>query len=524
MSHQRRVAAVVLPRLLCELAAPIGSKDKTRSTPIGVVLVNEHEALRASESLRAQTRLHAVNEVGRRLGLREGLTIAEAQAFVASLEVRLLSASEVQRALARVAEACLQFTPTVGLAPPDVVHLDLTGAAHLAGGEAALAGALQATVARVGHLARIAIANGPRVAEAVARHGLHPIAVIEPGQEVLWLRDLPLSALPIDDDTTCWFVRVGVVTIGDLTRLARSQVAARLGERAPEIMMLAHGQDPTPLRAYEPPDTLCEEASWDEGIEQQSALLFVAKRLAERLSARLQGRGQALRALELSIQLDRSIARLRGVEEVLHTRLELPAPIDRSEDLLRTIRARLERVDLNAPALGMRLEAALIVRAPRVQLDLSRDVTASPDALPVLLAEMSAEIGAEHFGTLSLVDTHRPEARGRLRPVLTTTGHTPPANSEPGWGASVTRVLPSPLSLGYGRAVVGRIIVCGSLPPLEVQSVTFDARLDGIEWWTATPLHRDYLQAWLQCGPTGATAWLYQDRRTHELKLHGWLD
>jgi protein ImuB len=335
---------------------------------------------------------------------------------------------------------------------------------------------------------------------------------------------LPLSALPIDDETTCWFVRVGVVTIGDLTRLARNQVAARLGKRAAEIMMLAHGQDPTPLRAYEPSATLCEEASWDEGIEQQSALLFVAKRLTEQLSVRLQGRGQALRALVLSIQLDRAIARLRGVKEVLQTRLEFPAPIDRSEDLLRTIRARLESIDLNAPAIGMRLEAALIVQAARVQLDLSRDVTASPNALPVLLAELAAEIGAEHFGTLSLVDTYRPEARGRLCPVLTTTGHPPPAGTEPGWGASVTRVLPCPLSLGRGRAAVGHIITCGSLPPLEVRNVTFDARLDGIEWWTSTPLHRDYLQAWLQCGSTGATAWIYQDRKTHELKLHGWLD
>jgi protein ImuB len=515
----RRVAAIVLPRLLCELATPLASTRQVQR-PFGVVLLAPHQT--NDEPLSERTLLDAVDESARRLGLREGLSVAEAHAFVATLEVRLVSQKQVHDALARVAEAALGFSPSVAIQAPEAVHLDVTGAAHLAGGELPLIEALRDQVEQLGHFARIAVAGGPRIAEAVARHGLDPLQVIEPGHDGHSLQALPVSALPIDDATACWLMRVGVVTIKDLSRLPRSQVAARLGNRASEVLMLASGHDPAPLHRYEPPSTLYEEASWDEGIEQQSALLFVLNRLTTRLATRLQGRGQALRAMLLTLEHDHAIARLRGVDETASTRIELPAPIDRAEDLLRTLRARLEQIELLAPVVGIRLEVPVIVRAPRIQLDLSRDVTASPDALPVLLAELAAEIGPDRIGTLALVDAHRPEARSSLLPAsCAPSAATTPSVS---FGADVTRLLPTPIPLGRTKLTPGRLLVIDRLPPLEVRSVRFDARLDDIEWWTSNPCSRDYFRLWLRGGKSGVAAWVYRDRVRGSAHLHGWLD
>ena len=515
----RRIAAIVLPRLLCEVAAPL-TATQTRRRPFGVVRVPAHQD--PTQPLSDRTLLDAVDQRARNLGLREGLTIAEAHAFVAGLELRTITQPQVDEALARIAEASLAFSPTVALQPPDVVHLDATGVAHLTHGERPLIEALAQQTERLGHFARIAVASGPCIAEAVARHGPAPLQVVEPGRDAQSLQDLPIGALPIDDDTACWLVRVGVVTVRDLCRLPWSQIAPRLGPRAPAIRMLADGHDTTPLCPYASPSTVCEETSWDEGIDQHSALLFVLNRLAARVSARLQGRGQALRAMLLTLDHDRAIARHRGIPEASTSRIDLPAPISRTEDLIRPLRARLDQTHLPAPVVGLRLEAPVIVDAPRIQLDLSRDATAAPDALPVLVAEIASEVGPDRVGTLSLHPTHRPETRSSLSPVDLTSRDD--SNYAPTFGAGVTRLLPHPIPFGLVRLTPGHLLPIDPLPPLEIRTVRFDARLDSVEWWTPAPCSRDYFQLWLDAGGHGAWAWVYRDRHSGSVHLHGWLD
>ncbi|MBI5533399.1 MAG: DNA polymerase Y family protein [Deltaproteobacteria bacterium] len=508
----RRIAAIVLPRLLCEIA---GSGSSRR--PVGVVLS-------ASEHLSDQATLDAVDQRARKAGLRAGLTIAEARAYVAALDVRRVTEAQVHQALASVAEVAMAFGPTVSLCAPDAVYVDLTGAAHLAGGEEALAAELHDRVAQLDHAARVVIADGPQVGAAVARHATTLAQVIPPGQGHKAMAALPCTALPLDDETTGWLVRVGVVTVSDLGRLPRDQVASRLGDRAPLVLSLIAGHDPSPLVAYEPPRVVSEELSWEEGVEQQSALVFVLNRLTARVAARLEGRGEATRALVLQIQCDKGIAHLRGVAPQCTLRVDLPSPLSRADDLLRAMRAKLEGAQLGAPALAMTLQAPLVTRAPRVQLDLSRDVQASPDALPVLLAELSAEIGADRVGVLALQPSYRPESRSQLRPIgdLAHLRRSSPNPTLSGPGAAVTRILASPHPIGQGPIAIGDLVVCMPVA-LEVKAMEFDVRLHGVDWWTSSPVSRDYARVWLS-NDSGSTGWVFIDRTTGESWLHGWIE
>jgi protein ImuB len=524
MFSMRRIAAVVLPRILCEIASSEAAGPRTSRRPLGVVLSDSADGC---ERLSDKDKLDAVDERARRAGLRAGLTLAEAHAYVAALEVKPVSHGQVQQSLARVAEVAMEFGPTVSVCAPDAVYVDLTGAAHLAGGEQAVASALQARVAALHHVSRVAIADGPRIAACVARHAAADIMIVAPGQGHKAMAALPITALPLDEDTLGWLVRVGIMSVGDLGRLPRAQVASRLGEHAPQILSLVSGTDSDPLVAYEPPREVSESVSWEEGVEQQSALVFVLNRLTARVGARLQGRGEATRALVLRMDCDKAIARLRGVDPVCSLRVDLPAPLSHPDDLLRTMRTRLERVQLGAPAVAMTLQAPLITRAPRVQLDLSRDVHASPDALPVLLAELSAEIGPQRVGVLSLQPSYRPEARSALVP-LRAAAHQQPSHPNPslsGPGGPVTRLLPQPQLIGSGPISPGELLVCVPVA-LQIKRVQFDVRLAGVDWWTSSPVSRDYARVWLASaapGSTGATGWMFTDRTTGESWLHGWL-
>jgi protein ImuB len=175
---ERRIAAVVLPELLCEIAAApvLVPSAQRRQAPLGVVIVDPVAAHADDESvdsgevpqgtqsteLKASALLDAVDEQARRYGVREGQSIAEACALVSDLMVRVVSRDQVNLALGRIAELGLAFGPTVSIEAPDTVWIDVSGVAHLCGGEQALAAELASRVRALGHVARVAVASGPR--------------------------------------------------------------------------------------------------------------------------------------------------------------------------------------------------------------------------------------------------------------------------------------------------------------------------------------------------------------------------
>jgi protein ImuB len=367
-----------------------------------------------------------------------------------------------------------------------------------------------------------------------------------------------------------FLLRIGVFTVGDLARRPRAKAAARLGPRAAEVMALVAGRDEAPILPYAPPREIVEEAVFEEGVETSEALLFVLRGMASRAALRLGARGEACTRLDVEIPLDRSIARLRRAEQAAEVEedgdgeaasdeariafhLDLPAPLAAEGDLLRALRAKLERTELPAPAVGVSLRVSQIVPAPKVQLDLSRDQAADPDSLPALLAELSAEIGADRVGLLTVEDAHRPEASSRLVPA--TLGA--PAHKKRGAAAQLslpgewsqkkdplpppTRLLPAPIPLG--KVLNGGVVAIGSGPRpgaephlFAIEKLEHLLRLDGVEWWTRSPASRDYARAWLVSGgeeaargkgpakAAAAEALVYVVRKTGEMFLQGWYE
>ncbi len=570
----RRIAAVTLPQLGVELV-------RQKLLVDGPLAVLFSYGLSDSHIEEGQTRSHAkaiidlVDETAWHYGVRPGQGVVEAQATLAGLQIHTVNIDEVFAALGRVAEVCLSLgtTAAIRLHPEDpsesertkrqtvhdTVWLDITGAAHLVGGEQELLDELCARVQALGHRAQAAVASGPRIAQALARFALNPslssnsqvVVQHRPHTTVIAkdspsvLSTLPISVLPLDPDTTGFFLRLGIFNVGALGKLPRSELAPRLGFRAPEVLDLASGYDPLPLVPYEPPRVLVEETTFDDPITSVEPLLFVLRSMTSRLSARLEARGEACQALALFLPLDKSITRLRkpnGIdldEPVLTLDIDMPAPLSSAADLHRALRTKLEKTSLVAPATGMRMEVSQIVEAHRVQIDLSRDKAVRPDALPTLLAELSADIGPDRVGLLEASAAHRPEARSRFVPMADVEARKSSASSLDDIDESdipePTRMFATPLPLGRITkgavvAVEGRVYV--------IEHVRFAMRLDGVEWWTKNPASRDYGVAWFVAGPGMAQAnsgkagaqpartlaWVYVDRSTGEGYLQGYCE
>jgi protein ImuB len=561
LSSERRVLALVLPELLCELAEKrllLGLQRSKAKPPLGVVLVANSEAKLSQSStaepkpIDATAKLSAVNESAKRYGVREGQTIAEACALVANLIVREVTQAEVVSTLSCIAEVGLSLGTTVSVEAPDTVCVDITGSAHLQGGELALGSEFANRVRAMGHSVRVAISDGPRLAHAFA-HWFTPsaadpedrgVCVVPSEHTAQAFAALPINALPLSADTAGWFVRLGVFTIGELCALPRQAVGSRLGEAAASVTELCAGRDRAPLVAFAPERTITESSTWDEPVTGTEPLSFVLGGLVSRVSARLTGRGEAAQLLVLTIAYDPAIARFRGEKSELVLRFKLPTPLYRADELRRVLSARLARAKLGAPSLGMRLVVPKLVPAVSRQLELTQvlggtsvSVTSalSDDEIPVLIAELSAELGEDRVGTLKLCDSHRPEAKSKLSPArLESTAFASPAKkarqprlrkAEPSFAelpGAPTRLLPEPCEL-HGPLRVGvSVAIDHSL--YTIDHLRFEQRLEAVEWWGHAPVTRDYVRLWLQGASGGFEAVAYVDRTTGRRYLQALAD
>jgi protein ImuB len=587
----RRIACLVLPALPCEIIAarefvtrhiPLQrNRPKQKAKPavsavpaLGIVITEQERPLTDTDTL------DAVTDKARSFGVVVGQSIADARTRMGSLQVRALTQAQLQAALGQVAEAVMQFGVTVSLHAPDTVCLDITGIAQLFGGEEALMLQVAARVRSMGHRVKVAVANGPLLAQALARWGNYSaqdngIKCYCGAQMLRALAALPIVALPFSsepgmhpldgsahthDDLVVWLMRCGLYSVGDLQQLPVANLAARLGENANQVLQFVQGRDDTPLLPHQPAVIPSEQFDAEEGMRGAEPLLFVLKGLAARLSARLQGRGQATAELRLVLQFDRSIAALNGIEPEMSSVFEFPNAIYREEELERIVAARIKRLRFESPVVSMTLQATAVTAAEAAQLDLSRAASGfggnyneGPEVIPTLLAEITADIGLGRAGVLSLVPSHRPECKSVLVPLtaqksaplqkskkkraqesvlvspqrdftefltdrkLAVTPKQEATAEEEGGQNSViceqpSRLFTTPLPVPI-KFEPGATWVMGSTL-FTVGEVQFERRLAQVEWWSGTAISRDYWRLWLESPRGGCDALAFTDRTT----------
>ncbi len=518
-----RVCAVSLPELRVELVRD--ADPSLERVPLAIVVAPPPLT---EAKLLGNTRVDVVSHEAAMLGVKPGQTIAQARARAGALAVRVVRPEAVTSVLARLAEIALAFGATVSFGTAsegpdsmgDVVWVDVTGCAHLHAkdpreGEAILASRLASVLESLGHRCAVAVADGPRVAGVLARvarpRDAGEAIVIPPGENARALAPLPIGVLPLAEAEVRWLTKLGVRTIEELRALPRAGLASRLGARAPVILSLMDGDDRAPLTPYVPPEVPVEEATLEYGIEGTDALTFLVKTLTDRLAARLAGRAVAASRLELELGLDAAMLedRSNAKERLV---CELPAPLSSAGDLLAALRPRLERLVLRAPVLSAELRAPSLVHKPQAALSLFEAQPKADRALPRLVAELAADLGAEAVGTLVLGDSWVPEDRSRFVSLDR---------------ASVLRSKKKRRHLVSSVPEPTRILSEPEVVPREaVKVVRHLSRTEALEWWKRMPgdggprAGTDHVYAWV----ADAAAWVEIDRRTGRTRVRGWFD
>jgi protein ImuB len=243
--------------------------------------------------------LAAVDAAAQGLGLHPGLSLAEAQARIPALKIVDADLAGDAAALVELAAWHLRYTPLTVADHPSGLWLDVTGCAHLLGGEAAMLADMRSRLRTAGISARVAIADTLGAAHAVARYGRPDQAIVLPGGHAAVLRELPIAALRIDRGTVDGLRRLGFERIGQLMDKHRAPFARRFGPMLLRRFDQAVGRAPEPISWVLPPEMIRERLAFAEPILTPDSLAFVIDRLAVQVCTALELAGQGARQADL---------------------------------------------------------------------------------------------------------------------------------------------------------------------------------------------------------------------------------
>jgi protein ImuB len=378
-------------------------------------------------------RISDLNEAARAEGLLPGGALADARAVLPRLASRPAQPARDHRALVDLARWCDRFAPACNIditsAQDSPVRdhglwLDITGAAHLFGGEAALLATLSARFAGFGVTARLALADTYGAAYALARFGTsaaRPTRLVAAGAVRAALQPLPVAALRLPMASITTLRRLGLGRIGDLAALPRETLARRFygpdrGAFVLNRLDQALGAAQEPLAALVPPPVFAARLCFAEPLISAEAIASALEQLAASLCADLTAAGAGARRLALSLyRADGTMSRIFAGTS---------APTRDREHLLGIFADRLVAVDAGFGIDSIVFGAVQVERQEAGQITLSRHTAQACEARSRLLVDRLANrLGAAAVSRLVPVASHLPERAQSRRPALA--GATP---------------------------------------------------------------------------------------------------
>jgi protein ImuB len=424
---RRRILSVWLPKLAIERWA------KTSGCGPEIAAVLTIEAAHGPV-------IHAVTTAAAERGARPGVRLTDARAIDPALTAVPADPAGDLALLRRLACWSARWSPLIEMDGPDGLRLDVTGAAHLFGGEAGLSANVEERFAAMGLTARTAVAPTAGAAWALARFSPHPLcgegstraqrnrgegechqsATLagaaarrlslpgEGGKDGLaaLLAPLPVAALRLSPQATRTLERLGLKTIEALSGIERRSLARRFREADNPVDALDRmlGRKPEPLTGtpVEPPPRSTLRLA--EPVADPAILKIALARLAGPLVRELGERRLGARRLAFqAFRVDGDIGRAEA-ETALATRD--PAHI------VRLLGDKVERLD---PSFGFDAFALVAVRSEPLAPGQDVLIGEPPRELELarLIDRLAARLGTERVRRPERRESHLPERASR---------------------------------------------------------------------------------------------------------------
>ncbi|WP_291006983.1 DNA polymerase Y family protein [Hoeflea sp.] len=413
-----------------------------------------------TDTVRNAIRIVGLDQRARARGVRLGQSLSDARALAPDLDCHPAEDEETRALLFNIAAWCERYTPLVALdaaaqaGRDHGLFMDLTGCAHLLGGEAALVADLEARLHAQGFHVRLCLADTPGAAWAMARYGQGRI--IAEGAHNEAILPLSLSGLRLEPALVASLGRVGLKTIGCIAHLPRAPLAARFGARLMQRLDQALSRETEAISPIMPVAELSTERRFAEPIARQEDISQVIAALAAGIIEPLERRGLGLRRCR--IRLFRVDGHVSALE------VQTARPLRDARMIARLFEERIaglhDDLDMGFGFDLLRLDVVHADPFEGAQAEMMAGHSAG-QGHDALVDRLGARLGLDRVQRFVLADTHIPERSFGREPVARLASH--PGARRAASGAAALALLPD---LSTPDAIITRPLILFDRPEL----------------------------------------------------------
>lgn len=346
-------------------------------------------------------RLAALGPEAAALGLAPGLGVAAARARFPTLRVEALDAAGDAALLNELAAQAEEFSPLFAIDPPHGLMLDVTGCAHLFGGEEALRRAAVTRFAARGLTVRATLARTAAMARGLSRWGR--AGTYLPSTDEKAARALPVAALELAPEVVRALERAGLRTVSDLACRPRATLSARFGEGLMRHLHRVLGHEDIRITPLRPEAPVSLTRRFAEPTGHPPAIMAALAALVAEAETCLEQRGAGGQRFELVF--------FRSDGQRRRLALDTAAPCRSAKTLLRLITLRLdtlhEPLEAGFGFDAIRLDVVLALPLGQGQPDLS-GVEAPEADFAELVSRLATRFGRGRVLRLVPCDSHDP--------------------------------------------------------------------------------------------------------------------
>ena len=385
-------------------------------------------------------RIYCLNRAAESRGLHRGMGFSDARAYCPDLQSHPANTVADARFLQMLARWSKHYCPWVGLDGTDGLMLNITGSAHLFGGETALLDNIRHRIERAGLNGRVAVADTRGAAWALTHYGGSNDAALQTEN----ITSLPVAALRLTPKADTALQRLGLRTIADLMALPRATIARRFGPDVVLRLDQAMGAQAETISPLGDTPHYGVRMTLPDPIGLSTDVMAGIARLLDRLCAKLKDNDMGARQLQLS---------LRRVDQgAQNVELRLAAPLRDTARILPLFERGISAVQAGFGIDQLRLEATQV--EPLLKTQIVRSNVTHASELDDLITRIGNRIGLINIQRFLPADSHIPERSFLIAPAAYSTASGP-------W----VTLRPRPLRLFPPEPIAGTGARIGASPP-----------------------------------------------------------
>jgi protein ImuB len=423
----------------------------------------------------------AINPIAQQQGIETGMVASDARAIFPSIKILDDDPKLADRLLKSIAKWCIRYTDAIAIDLPNGLILDVSGCAHLWGGEKNYIKDINTRLTNRGYDVRATMADSIGAAWAIAHYGDGP-PIIDPGKQIEALLSLPPSALRLNSESVDRLMKLGLRKISQFINMPRVALRRRFG---PELLLKldqALGHEEEPIKTVQPIELFRERLPCLEPIVTATGIEIALERLLDTVCQRLMQEGKGIRKAVFSgYRVDNKIEKIEiGTSRATHNKKHLFKLFE-------------EKISSIEPALGIELFMLEALKTEKLSPKQEKlwDSTSGlkTEAISELMDRLMNRFGSTPIHRYMPDEHHWPERS--FKPAVEL--HEPIESS---W--IVDR--PRPINLLPKPEPIEVMAPIPDYPPMNFRyqgTLHKISKADGPEriepeWWIAEGLHRDY--------------------------------